>query len=103
MPRTIADGAQTPCVGNLTFPIMQRLVTDIVTVSDDELRSQMRFFAECMKMIVEPTGCLAAAAVMNHRLPVRGKRVGVVISGGNVDLAQFCACVNPGAVSSPPP
>jgi threonine dehydratase len=89
VPRTIADGAQTPCVGNLTFPIMQRLVREIVTVSDDQLRAQMRFFAERMKIVVEPTGCLAAAAVMNQLVPVRGGRVGVIISGGNVDLAQF--------------
>jgi threonine dehydratase len=91
VPRTIADGAQTPCVGNLTFPIMQRLVKDIVTVSDEQLRTQMRFFAERMKIIVEPTGCLAAAAVLHQLVPVRGRRVGVIISGGNVDLAQFAA------------
>ncbi|HEX9474109.1 MAG TPA: threo-3-hydroxy-L-aspartate ammonia-lyase [Steroidobacteraceae bacterium] len=91
VPRTIADGAQTPCVGNLTFPVMQRLVRDIVTVSDDQLRTQMRFFAERMKIVVEPTGCLAAAAVMNQVIPVRAGRVGVIISGGNVDLAQFAA------------
>jgi threonine dehydratase len=89
VPRTIADGAQTPCVGELTFPVMQRLVRDIVTVSDDQLRLQMRFFAERMKIVVEPTGCLAAAAVMNRVVPVGGARVGVIISGGNVDLAQF--------------
>ena len=89
VPRTIADGAQTPCVGNLTFPIMQRLVRDIVTVSDDQLRAQLRFFAERMKIVVEPTGCLAAAAVMNQLVAVRGGRVGVIISGGNVDLAQL--------------
>jgi len=94
VPQTIADGAQTPSVGELTFPIMQRLVSEIVTVSDDELRAQMRFFAERMKMIVEPTGCLAAAAVMHGRLKVSGRRVGIVISGGNVDLAQFCACID---------
>jgi len=81
--------AQTPCVGNLTFPIMQRLVRDILTVSDDQLRTQMRFFAQRMKIVVEPTGCLAAAAVMNQLVPLRGRRVGVIISGGNVDLAQF--------------
>ena len=89
VPRTIADGAQTPCVGQLTFPIIRRLVRDIVTVSDDQLRAQMRFFAERMKIVVEPTGCLAAAAVINQVVPVRGGRVGVIISGGNVDLAQF--------------
>jgi len=89
VPRTIADGAQTPCVGQLTFPIMQRLVRDILTVSDEQLRTQMRFFAQRMKIVVEPTGCLAAAAVMNQLVPLRGRRVGVIISGGNVDLAQF--------------
>jgi threonine dehydratase len=87
VPQTIADGAQTPAVGQHTFPIMKRLVTDIVTASDDQLRAQMRFFAERMKIVVEPTGCLAAAAVMNRIVDVRGKRVGIVISGGNTDLA----------------
>jgi threo-3-hydroxy-L-aspartate ammonia-lyase len=91
VPQTIADGAQTPAVGELTFPIMRRLVTDVVTVSDDQLRAQMRFFAERMKIVVEPTGCLAAAAVMNRVVDVLGKRVGVVISGGNVNLAQLGA------------
>jgi threo-3-hydroxy-L-aspartate ammonia-lyase len=87
VPQTIADGAQTPALGLLTFPIMQRLVTEIVTVSDDQLRAQMRLFATRMKIVVEPTGCLAAAAVMNQLVPVRGQRVGVVVSGGNLDLA----------------
>jgi threonine dehydratase len=87
VPQTIADGAQTSAVGELTFPIMQRLVSDIVTVSDEQLRMQMRFFAERMKIVVEPTGCLAAAAVMNRIVDVRGKRVGVVVSGGNANLA----------------
>ena len=91
VPQTIADGAQTPAVGELTFPIMRRFVTDIVTVSDDQLRAQMHFFAERMKIVVEPTGCLAAAAVMNRVVDVQGKRVGVVISGGNVNLAQLGA------------
>ena len=89
VPQTIADGAQTPAVGQLTFPIMQRLVTDIVTVTDDQLRVQMRFFAERMKIVVEPTGCLAAAAVLNRIVDFQGRRVGVVVSGGNVDLAQL--------------
>ena len=91
VPQTIADGAQTPSVGLLTFPIMQRLVSDIVTVSDPQLRAQMRFFAERMKIVVEPTGCLAAAAVMNRIIDVRDKQVGVVISGGNTDIAQLGA------------
>ena len=94
VPQTIADGAQTPALGQLTFPIMQRLVTDIVTVSDAQLRAQMRRFALRMKIIVEPTGCLAAAAVMEQLVPLRGKRVGVVVSGGNADPAMLCASLS---------
>jgi threonine dehydratase len=90
VPQTIADGAQTTAVGELTFPIMQRLVSDIVTVSDAQLRAQMRFFATRMKIVVEPTGCLAAAAALNGSLPLRGRRVGVVVSGGNVELSMLC-------------
>ena len=90
VPQTIADGAQTTAVGELTFPIMQRLVSDIVTVSDAQLRAQLRFFATRMKIVVEPTGCLAAAAVLNGLLPLHGRRVGVVVSGGNVELSMLC-------------
>ena len=64
-----------------------------MTVSDDQLVSTMRFFAERMKMVVEPTGCLAAAAVLQNVVPVAGKRVGVVISGGNVDMARFAGFI----------
>lgn len=100
VPVTIADGAQTQFVGELTFDVMQRCVSRIETVTDDELVSTMRFFAERMKIVVEPTGCLAAAAVLNKHLDVRGKRVGVVISGGNVDLDRFAKLIT-GAVDSP--
>lgn len=86
VPNTIADGAQTQQVGQLTFPILQTYVKDIVTVTDAQLCTQMRFFAERMKMIVEPTGCLAAAAVMHKVLDVAGARVGIIVSGGNVDV-----------------
>lgn len=89
VPRTIADGAQTQFVGKLTFDIMQRCVSRIETVRDDELISTMRFFAERMKMVVEPTGCLATAAVLGQHLDVRNKRVGVLISGGNVDVDRY--------------
>ena len=65
------------------------VVSDIVTVSDEQLRTQMRFFAERMKIVVEPTGCLGAAAALHGALPVAGKRVGVIISGGNVDLSAL--------------
>lgn len=91
VPRTIADGAQTQFVGKLTFEIMQRHVSRIETVRDDELISTMRFFAERMKMVVEPTGCLATAAVLGQHLDVRNKRVGVLISGGNVDVDRYAA------------
>jgi threonine dehydratase len=91
-PRTIADGAQTQHSGALTFPVIQRLVRGIVTVTDAQLVATMRLFAERMKLVVEPTGCLAAAALL-HRvdgLPdLRGRRVGVIVSGGNVDMARF--------------
>ena len=92
-PRTLADGAATPHLGVLTFAIIRRLVADIMTATDAELVETMRFFAERMKIVVEPTGCLAAAAALHRHVPNSGKRVGVVISGGNVDLARFAALV----------
>ena len=88
-PQTIADGAQTQHSGRLTFPVIQRLVKGIVTVSDAQLVTTMRFFAERMKMVVEPTGCLAAAALLEGVVQARGQRVGVIVSGGNVDLARY--------------
>lgn len=97
VPKTIADGAQTAFLGDLTFPIIQRDVEDIVTVSDADLVETMRFFAERMKLVVEPTGCLAAAAALTGKVPVAGKRVGVIISGGNVDLASFARFLAPAA------
>lgn len=93
-PKTIADGAQTQHLGNLTFPIIQRDVDDILTVTDAQLVECMRFFAERMKMVVEPTGCLGFAAARNMKTDLRGQRVGVLISGGNVDLDRFCALLS---------
>ena len=90
-PQTIADGAQTQHSGTLTFPVIQRLVRSVVTVSDAQLLQAMRFFAERMKMVVEPTGCLGAAALMSGVVQAPGQRVGVVVSGGNVDLARYGA------------
>lgn len=89
VPKTIADGAQTQQVGNLTFPIIQHYVEDILTVTDQQLCQQMRFFMERMKMVIEPTGCLAAAAAMNQVIDLRGKKVGVIVSGGNVDVDKI--------------
>ena len=88
-PQTIADGAQTQHLGNLTFPIIRRDVDDILTASDDELLQCMRFFAERMKIVVEPTGCLGFAAARRIRDELRGKKVGILVSGGNVDLAKL--------------
>jgi threonine dehydratase len=88
-PKTIADGAQTQACGRVTFPIMQSLVSEIVTVGDEQLIRTMRWFAGRMKQVIEPTGCLAAAAVLEGIVPVAGKRVGVILSGGNVDPVQF--------------
>ncbi|MDN7556019.1 threo-3-hydroxy-L-aspartate ammonia-lyase [Burkholderia orbicola] len=93
-PRTIADGAQTQHLGNLTFPILRRDVDDILTATDAELVESMRFFATRMKIVVEPTGCLSFAAVRRMKDALQGKRVGVVVSGGNVDLENFCALVS---------
>jgi threo-3-hydroxy-L-aspartate ammonia-lyase len=92
-PQTIADGAQTQHSGQLTFPVIQRLVKRIVTVSDAELAATMRFFAERMKMVVEPTGCLGAAALLHGVIQARGQRVGVIVSGGNVDLARYAQLI----------
>ena len=86
-PQTIADGAQTQHLGKITFEIIRREVDDIFTASDAELIDAMRFFAERLKMIVEPTGCLGFAAA--RRQTVKGQRVGVIVSGGNVDMDRF--------------
>ncbi|WP_321840766.1 threo-3-hydroxy-L-aspartate ammonia-lyase [Paraburkholderia bannensis] len=92
-PKTIADGAQTQHLGHYTFAVIRERVQEIVTVSDAELVETMKFFASRMKLVVEPTGCLAAAAVLHRKVDVRGKRVGMVISGGNVDLLRFADLV----------
>ncbi|WP_312782319.1 threo-3-hydroxy-L-aspartate ammonia-lyase [Acidovorax temperans] len=88
-PHTIADGAQTQALGQLTFPIIAEGVEDMVTATDEQLVQALRFFAERMKIVVEPTGALAFAGVRNGSVDVRGKRVGVLISGGNVDLPRY--------------
>jgi len=88
-PKTIADGAQTQHLGNLTFPIIRRDVDDILTVTDAQLRAEMRFFAARMKLVVEPTGCLGLAAARAMKDRLQGQRVGIIISGGNVDVARY--------------
>ena len=85
VPKTIADGAQTQALGRLTFGIIRRDVTDILTATDEELIACMRFFATRMKIVVEPTGCLGFAPVHTRAKQFAGQRVGVIISGGNID------------------
>lgn len=89
VPQTIADGAQTQHAGEHTFAVMRELVDEVVTVTDAQLVETMRFFAERMKLVVEPTGCLAAAAALHESVALRGQRVGVIVSGGNIDLRRF--------------
>jgi len=88
-PKTIADGAQTQHLGNHTFPIIRNVVSDVLTASDAELVECIRFFAARMKMVVEPTGCLGFAAARQLKDRLAGKRVGILISGGNVDIQKL--------------
>lgn len=89
VPRSIADGALTTYIGENNFPIIRALVHDVVTVSDPMLIEAMRFFAERMKIVVEPTGCLGAAAALSKQFHQPGERVGIIISGGNIDLPRY--------------
>lgn len=89
-PQTIADGAQTQHLGGITFPIIQRDVTDILTASDAELVEAMGFLATRLKLVAEPTGCLGLAAARQRADQLRGRRVGIILSGGNVDMQRFC-------------
>ena len=91
LPRTIADGARTMSLGKLTFSIIRRNVHDFRTVTDEELLRWMFFLWERMKIVVEPTGALAAAALLQGKIDAQGKKVGILISGGNVDLAWAAA------------
>jgi len=92
-PQTVADGARTPSLGSLTFPIVLQHVSDMTTVTDDQLLRTMFFLWERLKIIVEPTGALAAAAILEGGLAPRGSRVGVILSGGNVDMSQIAAWI----------
>jgi threonine dehydratase len=86
-PPTIADGLRVQIPGSLTFPIIQKIAEDVLTVSDEEIMETIRFMLFRMKILVEPSGAAAAAAVMFQKLPVDAKRVGVVLSGGNIDAS----------------
>jgi len=90
-PDTIADGARTASLGTLTFPLVLEHVHDIITVTDAELVEAMRFLWERMKLVVEPTGALATAGVLSGPIDVRNRRVGIILSGGNVDLKAAAA------------
>ena len=95
-PDTIADGARTPSLGRVTYPLVMRYVDDMLTVTDAELLKSMFFLWERMKIVVEPTGALAACALLESKLEAKGKRIGVVLSGGNVDLAWAARMLKPG-------
>jgi threonine dehydratase len=88
-PVTIADGLRVQIPGKLTFPILQELADDVLTVSEAEIVATLRFFLFRMKLLVETSGVTAAAAVMSQKLPANVKRVGVVLSGGNIDPDQL--------------
>lgn len=90
-PVTIADGARTQSLGALTFPLVLRHVFDIITVTDPQIVEAMRFLWERMKLVVEPTGALAAAGVLSGAIDVRDRRVGIILSGGNVDLKAMAS------------
>ena len=90
-PETIADGAQTQHLGNVTFPIIRRDVTDVLTATDAQLVACMGFMAARMKLVVEPTGCLGFAAARQMKSGLKGQRIGVLVSGGNVDMTRFCS------------
>jgi threonine dehydratase len=90
VPDTIADGARTTAPGSITFPLVQRYVNEMATVTDEELLPAMFWLWERMKIVVEPTGALAFAALFHRKLQARGK-VGIVLSGGNVDLRWAAA------------
>ena len=94
VPDTIADGARTPSLGEITFPLVLRNVDDMLTVTDEELTRAMFFLWERMKIVVEPTGALAFTALYFKKLEGKGLRVGVVLSGGNVDLRWAAAQIN---------
>lgn len=96
LPDTIADGMQTTSPGVLPFAIFRRLGAGVVTVSDDELRAAMRFAFERLKIVIEPSGAAGLAAMLQAKVPVRGRRVGAIISGGNVDPAVFAAAISLG-------
>jgi len=94
VPRTVADGQQVEIPGELTFPINRRLVDDVLLISDGEIVEAMRLLFERMKLVVEPSGASALAAVLSHRDLFAGRRVGIVLSGGNVGADRFAQLIS---------
>lgn len=94
-PNSIADGALTPSLAPSTFTLIQQYAAGVLTVKDSEIIQMLRFFAERMKIVVEPTGCLGAAALLQRKSELQGKRIGVLISGGNVDISTYAALLAP--------
>ena len=90
-PVTIAEGMRTTEPGRVTWPIARAHASGVLLVTDDEIREAMRFAAQHMKIVIEPAGATVLAAVMTRRVPIAAKRIGVIISGGNVDLETFAA------------
>jgi threonine dehydratase len=99
-PKTVADGARTPSLGTLTFPIVLTHVSEMMTVDDPTLLRAMFHLWERLKLVVEPTGALAAAAALYGGAPIRGKRIGIVLSGGNIDLRDVARWVELSAPAS---
>jgi threonine dehydratase len=95
VPKTIADGLRVTAPGNLTWPIVKQHVEDILLVSENEMKETIRFALERMKLLVEPSGIAPAAAVRHRKFDFAGKRVGIVLSGGNVDLASLAGYITP--------
>ena len=94
VPRTICDGQQTQAVGKHPFEVIQALVRGVLTATDPQVVDAMRFVFERMKLVLEPSGACALAALMNHREQFRGRRVGITLSGGNIGLERFVALVS---------
>jgi threonine dehydratase len=94
VPRTICDGQQTQAVGKHPFEVIQALVKDVLTATDPQVVDAMRFVFERMKLVLEPSGACALAALMNHREQFKGQRVGVTLSGGNIGLDRFVALMS---------
>ena len=93
-PDTIADGARTSSPGTLTFALIMQHVADMLTVEDSELLRSMWYLWERLKIVVEPTGALGAAALLEEKVEARGQRVGIILSGGNADIRSLCALMH---------